>query len=114
MNELEDLVNVAETVGDTLSETQDKAQGFMLIVNHGQTSTTAVVGTSECLASALYTSCKSSEELTMIIMAVAATIVEKGILSRELKFNGEADGVEVKDADEVDFKDILMGPKGDA
>jgi hypothetical protein len=110
MNELKDLVNVAETVGDTLSETQDKAQGFMLIVNHGQTSTTAVVGTSECLASALYTSCKSSKELTMIIMAVAGEIVEKKVLSRELKFNGE----DIGNTESIGVNSHLMGPKGDA
>jgi hypothetical protein len=98
MNELKDLVNVAKTVGDTLSETQDKAQGFMLIVNHGKTSTTTVIGTSECLASALYTSCKSSEELTMIIMAVAVQLVNGGIKKR----------------DEKSYEGLLMGPKGDA
>jgi hypothetical protein len=96
--ELERLIDVAEQVGDVMNEDKSIDQGFMLIVNHGKTSTTAVVGTGPCLASALYTSCKSSEELTMIIMAVAAQLVHGGIKKR----------------DEKSYEDLLMGPKGDA
>lgn len=108
--QLEKLVDFASVVGDSLSDVKKGDEGFMLIVNHGKTSTTAVVGTSECLASALYTACKASEELTMIIMAVAATIVDNGILSRDLKFNGD----DVDETKGFGINPALMGPKGDA
>ena len=95
--ELEKLVELAEQIGDAMNEEQNTGQGFMLIANHGNTSTTAVVGTGPCLASALYTSCKSSEELTMIILTVAAELVHSNIKERDNGYNPS-----------------LMGPKGDA
>jgi hypothetical protein len=110
--QLEKLIDLASVVGDSLSDVKKEGEGFMLIVNHGKTSTTAVVGTSECLASALYTSCKASEELTMIIMAVAASIVDNGIVSKGLVFKGDADDVD--ETKGFGINPALMGPKGEA
>lgn len=95
--ELDRLVDIAEQVGDSLNEEKNRDHGFFLVVNHGKHSTASVIGTSEALSSALYTSCKSSEEMSMIVLAVAAEIV----------------GRSIKDRDKG-YSKALMGPKGDA
>ena len=93
--ELEKLIRVAENVSDAMHKDQDLAQGFILIANQGDTSTAAVVGTEMSLACALYTACKSSDELTKIVMTVATELM-KGSFKK----------------DSSNF--LLMGSKGDA
>jgi hypothetical protein len=95
--ELKKLVKLAEKVSDLMNQEKNPDQGFMLVTNSGQAATTAIVGTGPCLSSALYTSCKASDELTMIVLTVAAELVHSNIKERDNGYNPS-----------------LMGPKGDA